>query len=251
METLGTILIVDDDPVTLRVLNEMLTIEGYLVETFSTSTSAWERLKSANGTRYGLAILDLALPDGNGQAFAQRIRERYPAIGVLFITATAHPPIIPGMRVIAKPVEDRTAFLGLVWGHLKQAANASGFMRLEQQVGTLALTAERQMASSWRVEAKLDEFTLACAQRMRDAHQQMQDLTLTHVGQRWWAKLDPVVRWALYALFGSTLALLSLVATHVWRASESLRQLPALQHRVETELVPMVRRLAAQEKKGP
>ncbi|MFB3828737.1 MAG: sigma-54-dependent transcriptional regulator [Bryobacteraceae bacterium] len=79
-----TILVVDDDPGFRRLLNAILTGEGYCVETAGTVRDA---LAMAARKGYGLVLSDLKLPDGEGLAVLRWFAERAPETPVIMITA--------------------------------------------------------------------------------------------------------------------------------------------------------------------
>jgi len=77
------ILIVDDEEALLNVYQELLVREGYRVVTASTSKEALEKVKK---TRFHLAVLDIVLPDIQGDILAREIKEMDEAIQIIFIT---------------------------------------------------------------------------------------------------------------------------------------------------------------------
>lgn len=82
------VLVVDDDPVIVRLLEVNLRLEGYEVETASRGDEALER---AVETSPDLIILDVMMPGLDGWATARRLREQ-PAFAdtpVVFLSARA------------------------------------------------------------------------------------------------------------------------------------------------------------------
>ncbi len=81
------ILLVDDDPVLLRIMPAQLRRHGYAVET-ATSLAGLEKLLAAGGA--DLLLLDVVLPDGDGRAFCRALRGRpaTEALPVILISAT-------------------------------------------------------------------------------------------------------------------------------------------------------------------
>ena len=82
------VLVVDDDPVIVRLLEVNLRLEGYDVETASRGDEALER---AVATSPDLIILDVMMPGLDGWATARRLREQ-PAFAdtpVVFLSARA------------------------------------------------------------------------------------------------------------------------------------------------------------------
>lgn len=67
-----TIMVIDDDHVYLKWMNEVLTEEGYKVVIHDDGTSAVERVRTI---KPDLVVLDLMLPEVNGWTILNRIRE--------------------------------------------------------------------------------------------------------------------------------------------------------------------------------
>lgn len=80
------ILIVEDDRKMRLALREIMTKEGYSVDTVETGEAALER---AGGTSYDLVITDLKLPGIDGMDVLKAIRRLRPETSVVMITAYA------------------------------------------------------------------------------------------------------------------------------------------------------------------
>jgi DNA-binding response OmpR family regulator len=82
------ILIVDDDPDMVKLLQLGLTDAGYSTRTAGTGKEA---LQKANRSLPDLVVLDLLLPEMNGFSVCQRLRQKpaTAAIPILMITALA------------------------------------------------------------------------------------------------------------------------------------------------------------------
>jgi DNA-binding response OmpR family regulator len=78
-----TILVVDDDESLLKIYKKLLESEGYKVVTASTSRDA---LSNAEKTRFNLAILDIVLPDVQGDELAREMKKMDESIEIIFIT---------------------------------------------------------------------------------------------------------------------------------------------------------------------
>lgn len=78
------ILLVEDNPLTLKGLSYLLERENYQVDAADTFNLALERLDISH---YDLVLLDVSLPDGNGFDLAKKLRETYHQIPFIFITA--------------------------------------------------------------------------------------------------------------------------------------------------------------------
>ena len=81
----GRVLVVDDDPVTQRMLERLLGERGFEVSTAASADEARTRLEE---TPVDLLLLDLGLPDEDGIALCRQIRARW-LMPVIMITARA------------------------------------------------------------------------------------------------------------------------------------------------------------------
>jgi len=79
---MANVLVVDDDPAVLEILTAYLQAEGHRVLTASDGAEG-ERLLGA----VDLAILDWMLPGATGLDLTKTVRERYPQLPVLLLTA--------------------------------------------------------------------------------------------------------------------------------------------------------------------
>jgi len=126
----GYLLLVEDDPDILRLLNTTLTFRGYRVVTASNGK---EGLEAVQQEHPALVIADIMMPklDGFGLVHRLRINPDTRRIPVIFITATFLSPEdkefaleIGVTRFIQKPL-DMDAFLQTVTGLLGQGERAS------------------------------------------------------------------------------------------------------------------------------
>ncbi|WP_190809167.1 tetratricopeptide repeat protein [Flagellimonas sp. S3867] len=81
------ILIVDDEPVNRRVLENHLTVAGYEITEVSSGKEALEELENEN--LYNLVLLDVMMPGISGYEVCEKIRERYIASDLPVILLTA------------------------------------------------------------------------------------------------------------------------------------------------------------------
>ena len=79
----SSILVVDDDEDVLKLHRLILEGEGYVIGTASTGKLA---LEEARKSKYHIAILDMFLPDIQGDEVACELRKMDDSIGILFIT---------------------------------------------------------------------------------------------------------------------------------------------------------------------
>jgi DNA-binding response OmpR family regulator/HPt (histidine-containing phosphotransfer) domain-containing protein len=77
------ILIIEDDPITSQAISAMLSHHHYAIEVVHDGQSGWELIESFD---YDLILLDIALPQLDGIALCQRIREKGLSIPVMLLT---------------------------------------------------------------------------------------------------------------------------------------------------------------------
>ncbi|MFH1488312.1 MAG: response regulator [Pseudomonadota bacterium] len=80
------ILVVDDDEMVLMALDELLSPEGYEVDTVLSGTEALGKLDKND---YHLLMLDIIMPEMDGFELCKRIREKdkYRDVPIVFLTA--------------------------------------------------------------------------------------------------------------------------------------------------------------------
>ena len=99
----GNILIVDDDPTLLEMVQSFLTDEGYKTATCNNGTEALERIASGG---LDLVILDLKLPDVDGYEICKKIRQD-PDMGNLpIIMLTGYTTVEDRIRGIEDGADD-------------------------------------------------------------------------------------------------------------------------------------------------
>jgi len=105
------ILLVEDDPVSLKVVYELLRSERYSVEAVSDGLAAMRALTGSR--RWDAVILDVSLPGKTGYELCRHIRNRFSfhELPVLFLTARSQPAdLMAGFEAgandyVLKPVE--------------------------------------------------------------------------------------------------------------------------------------------------
>ncbi len=101
MEAKPSILLVDDEENLRRTLALILRREGYAVETAATVAEAREYMDKAV---YDLVFLDLKLPDASGLTLLPDLRERFPAMPVVILTA--HDKLDAAIEAVRKGARD-------------------------------------------------------------------------------------------------------------------------------------------------
>jgi PAS domain S-box-containing protein len=83
-DTPQSVLVVDDDPDILTALKDLLEFEGFQVDC---AQSCREALASIAQNFYNAVLLDLGLPDGDGQSVLRNVQESDPSLPVIVLTA--------------------------------------------------------------------------------------------------------------------------------------------------------------------
>ncbi len=132
------ILLVEDNPLTLKGLSYLLERESYQVDSANTARLVADKLDSGH---YDLVLLDISLPDGSGFNLAKKLRENHPQTPFIFITALDdEADIVRGLELgaddyITKPFRNRELLL-----RIRNALNRQGKSSEELIVGKFSLS---------------------------------------------------------------------------------------------------------------
>jgi FixJ family two-component response regulator len=97
--------VVEDDPAVVAAIHRLL---GDAWQVIAAKTLKDARVALEGARRLAGAVLDVGLPDGSGLDLLESMRDHYPQLPVLIITAQAEPEIINraqvmGVEFVAKP----------------------------------------------------------------------------------------------------------------------------------------------------
>ncbi len=159
------LLIVEDDTDLQKVLSGLLQAEGFLVEVASTGSEALLKIEKTQPT---LVLLDLGLPDIQGETVLKQTRGNYPHIPVVILTAKSKPQdIAEGLNLgaddyLPKPfaVEE---LLARINARIKNNGKSSDVMRSGDLILNLStMTAKRgnREINLTRTEFQLLKFLL-------------------------------------------------------------------------------------------
>ena len=139
------ILVVEDDPLIVRTLGELLETEGYEVATTARQDEATALLAQSS---FDLLLLDITLAQGNGFAVCAAARQAHPDMPVIFLTASDDEySTVAGLDMgavdyIAKPFRARE-LLSRMRVALRQNSSGAGMLR----IGNLRLDPATAMVS--------------------------------------------------------------------------------------------------------
>lgn len=80
-----TVLVIEDHADTAEMLSLVLETEGYRVQTVSTANAAVRVLSSAAASQIDVVLLDLTLPDMNGEDMIRRLKQSHVQVPPVFI----------------------------------------------------------------------------------------------------------------------------------------------------------------------
>ncbi len=124
------ILVVDDNPVNLKLVRVLLTTEGYEVQT---ATDAEEALRILSTFRPRLILMDLQLPGMDGLELTRRLKANAATRDTIILSITAYAMKGDEQKAldagcdgyISKPLETRT-LPGVIARYLTSAARGAG-----------------------------------------------------------------------------------------------------------------------------
>ena len=85
----GSVLLIDDEEKLRALLKRIISLEGYTVFEASGTRAA---LKILDKESVNIVLCDVKLPDGNGVEFIRTLKEKFPAVEVILLTAYGNIP---------------------------------------------------------------------------------------------------------------------------------------------------------------
>lgn len=88
------ILILDDETKLRNLLGRIITLEGFEVTEVENCEKALQKLKTTQKTNapFQVMLCDVKLPDGNGVELSQKVKELYPNLEIILLTAYGNIP---------------------------------------------------------------------------------------------------------------------------------------------------------------
>jgi len=85
----GSVLLIDDEEKLRSLLKRIISLEGYTVYEAAGTRAA---LKILDKESVNIVLCDVKLPDGNGVEFVRTVKEKFPALEVILLTAYGNIP---------------------------------------------------------------------------------------------------------------------------------------------------------------
>jgi two-component system OmpR family response regulator len=168
------ILVVDDEPNIAELLSAALTFEGYQVGVAATGTEALDMVRSF---RPNLVMLDVMLPDFDGNEVSRRLRQQGEQVPIVFLTARdTTQDKVEGLSLgddyVTKPfsIEELMARVGAILRRAREVAAADTsilrFADLTMHVDTHEVWRQQQSVDLTATEFNLLRHLLENARRV-------------------------------------------------------------------------------------
>ncbi|KQT18484.1 two-component system response regulator [Chryseobacterium sp. Leaf404] len=133
---MSTILIIDDEEKIRSLLSRIISLEGFEVFEAGTLKSGLKRLEISE---IDIVICDVKLPDGNGVEFSKIIKNQFPAVETILLTAFGNIPdgvlaIKNGAFDYITKGDDNTRILPLIYKAAEKVALNKRVLHLEKQL---------------------------------------------------------------------------------------------------------------------
>jgi two-component system NtrC family response regulator len=131
------ILIIDDEEKLRSLLSRIISLEGYEVFQAIDCKTGLKKLEQCD---VDVVICDVKLPDGSGVGFSKEIKEKYPAVEIILLTAYGNIPdsvkaIKNGAFDYITKGDDNNKIIPLLYKATEKVALAKKVLLLEKQLG--------------------------------------------------------------------------------------------------------------------
>jgi DNA-binding NtrC family response regulator len=130
-------LIIDDEEKLRDLLSRIISLEGFEVVQAADVKSAGKKLEQSE---IDVVLCDVKLPDGNGVDFSKKIKEKFPLIEVILLTAYGNIP--DGVQAIKNGAfdyitkgDDNNKIIPLLYKAFEKVALGKRVLQLEKQLG--------------------------------------------------------------------------------------------------------------------
>lgn len=131
------ILIIDDEEKIRTLLSRIISLEGFEVIQASDLKNGRKRLEVSD---IDVVICDVKLPDGSGVEFSKFIKDKYPSVEIILLTAFGNIP--DGVQAIKNGAfdyitkgDDNNKIIPLVYKAIEKAVLNNRVLQLEKQLG--------------------------------------------------------------------------------------------------------------------
>jgi two-component system, NtrC family, response regulator len=135
---LKTVLIIDDEEKLRNLLARIISLEGFEVLQASDCKTALKKLEQ---TDIDVVFCDVKLPDGNGVEVSKKIKEKYPLVEIIVLTAYGNIP--DGVQAIKNGAfdyitkgDDNNKIIPLLYRAIEKVDLAKRVQQLEKQLST-------------------------------------------------------------------------------------------------------------------
>lgn len=133
---MNTILIIDDEAKIRSLLSRIIALEGFEVFEASNLKSGLKKLETSE---IDIVICDVKLPDGNGVEFSKIIKDKFPVVEIILLTAFGNIPdgvlaIKNGAFDYITKGDDNTRILPLIYKAAEKVALNKRVLHLEKQL---------------------------------------------------------------------------------------------------------------------
>jgi two-component system NtrC family response regulator len=135
--TLNYILIIDDEEKLRMLLAKIIALEGFKVVQASDCKSALKKLEQAE---IDVVLCDVKLPDGNGVELSKKIKEKYPLVEIILLTAYGNIP--DGVQAIKNGAfdyitkgDDNNKIIPLLYRAIEKVELSKKVQNLQKQLG--------------------------------------------------------------------------------------------------------------------
>jgi two-component system, NtrC family, response regulator len=134
---LRKILIIDDEEKLRTLLARIITLEGFEVLQAGDCKSAWKKFEQ---NYIDVVLCDVKLPDGNGVELSKKIKEKYPYLEIILLTAYGN--ISDGVQAIKNGAfdyitkgDDNNKIIPLIYRAMEKVDLGKRVYQLEKQLG--------------------------------------------------------------------------------------------------------------------
>ncbi|WP_448669926.1 sigma-54-dependent transcriptional regulator [Chryseobacterium koreense] len=134
---MSKVLIIDDEEKIRTLLSKIITLEGFEVVQAEDIKSGLKKLEIAD---IDIVICDVKLPDGNGVEATKNIKDKYPSIEIILLTAYGNIP--DGVQSIKNGAfdyitkgDDNNKIIPLLYKATEKVSLAKRVIQLEKQLG--------------------------------------------------------------------------------------------------------------------